>query len=179
MMRLRRLELVFVGLTLAFLIFMGGFFTGRSHSSVNIEGVASLQVETTRAVDVAEVAAQPSANDSGSLPPTSGGYYESGNYGINLTVESSVVDAVSGASQDNSNQPAVAPGAPRGGDGRININTASKNELMDLPGIGPSLAENIVQHRNNNGAFNSIEDIMNVSCIAQGRFDRIKDRITV
>jgi len=173
------LELVFVGLTLAFLIFMGGFFTGRSHSSVNIEGVASLQVETTRAVDVVEVAAQPSANDSGNLPPTGGDYSANGNSGVNITAESSGIDAVAGASQDNSEQNAVAPGAPRGGDGRININTASKNELMDLPGIGPSLADNIVQHRNSNGAFNTIEDIMNVSGIAQGRFDRIRDRITV
>ena len=175
MMRLRRLELVFVGLTLAFLIFMGGFFTGRSHSSVSIEGVASLQVETTRAVDVAEVAAQ---NDSGNLPSASGDYSANGSSNMNISmVESSTADTGVGSNQDNSD--AVAPGAPRGGDGRININTASKNELMDLPGIGPSLADNIVQHRNSNGAFNTIEDIMNVSGIAQGRFDRIRDRITV
>ena len=50
---------------------------------------------------------------------------------------------------------------------------------MDLPGIGPALADNIISYRNNNGFFNSIENIMNVSGIAHGRFDRIKDKITV
>jgi competence protein ComEA len=50
---------------------------------------------------------------------------------------------------------------------------------MDLPGIGPALADSIIEYRNLNGTFLSIEDIMNVSGIAEGRFARIKDRITV
>ena len=176
MMRLRRLELVFVGLTLAFLIFLGGFFTGRSYSSVNIEGVASLQIETTATNDIAVVEMQVSAYSSSTIPSADEGNSENESHSMSVSAPDT---GLSSNQNDNDNQSAVAPGAPRGGDGRININTASKNELMDLPGIGPSLADNIVQHRNSNGAFNTIEDIMNVSGIAQGRFDRIKDKITV
>lgn len=61
----------------------------------------------------------------------------------------------------------------------ININTASKEELMTLPGIGESKAESIISYRNQNGYFNSIEDIMNISGIKEGAFEKIKDFITV
>ena len=176
MMRLRRLELVFVGLTLAFLIFLGGFFTGRSYSPVNIEGVASLQIETTATNDIAVVEMQVSAYSSGNVSSADDNNLESGSNNMSVSAPDTGLNS---NQNDSDNQSAVAPGAPRGGDGRININTASKNELMDLPGIGPSLADNIVQHRNSNGAFNTIEDIMNVSGIAEGRFSRIRDRITV
>lgn len=59
--------------------------------------------------------------------------------------------------------------------GLININTASVAELDTLPGIGPSLAQRIVERR----PFARIEDIMNVSGIGQMTFDSIKDLITV
>jgi len=61
----------------------------------------------------------------------------------------------------------------------ININTASQPELETLPGIGPTTAQKIIQYRNDNGPFSSIEDIVNVSGIGPVTFDRIKDLITV
>ena len=61
----------------------------------------------------------------------------------------------------------------------ININTASLEELDTLPGIGPSTAQNIIDYRTQNGPFAQIEDIMNVSGIGEGRFNDIKDLITV
>ncbi|SNS34517.1 competence protein ComEA [Anaerovirgula multivorans] len=63
--------------------------------------------------------------------------------------------------------------------GLININKASKSELEGLPGIGTTLADRIIEHRNQMGTFNSIEDIQNVSGIGEKKYADIKDRITV
>lgn len=61
----------------------------------------------------------------------------------------------------------------------VNINTASKEELKTLPGIGDSTAQKIISYRNENGRFLVIEDIMNVSGIGNSKFESIKDYITV
>ena len=61
----------------------------------------------------------------------------------------------------------------------ININTADESELDTLPGIGPSIAKKIITYRNENGKFNTIEDIKNVSGIGDAKFEEIKKYITV
>ena len=61
----------------------------------------------------------------------------------------------------------------------ININTASQSELEILPGIGPTTAQKIIEYREQNGEFVTIEEIINVSGIGPGIYDRIKDLITV
>jgi competence protein ComEA len=63
--------------------------------------------------------------------------------------------------------------------GKVNINTADKTALMNLPGIGESKAELIINYRESNGAFSSIEDIMNINGIKDGVYGKIKDYITV
>ena len=63
--------------------------------------------------------------------------------------------------------------------GPVNINTATATELEMLPGIGPKTAEAIVEYREANGPFETIEDIMGVSGIGEGIFEKIKDGITV
>lgn len=62
---------------------------------------------------------------------------------------------------------------------RININTAAKEQLVTLPGIGASRAEDIISYRSKNGSFKSIEDIKNVPGIKDGAFAKIKDYICV
>ncbi|EIW01469.1 helix-hairpin-helix domain-containing protein [Thermoanaerobacter siderophilus] len=62
---------------------------------------------------------------------------------------------------------------------KININTATKEELQTLPGIGPVTAERIIEFRENKGSFKKIEDIMNVPRIGPKMFEQIKDKITV
>lgn len=62
---------------------------------------------------------------------------------------------------------------------KVNINTASEQELMTLSGIGESKASEIVSYRKTNGAFHQIEEIMNISGIKEGVFSKIKDYITV
>ena len=64
-------------------------------------------------------------------------------------------------------------------DGKVNINTASAEELKTLSGIGDTRAESIIRYREEQGGFQSVEDLMNVEVIKEGVFEKIKDRITV
>ena len=61
----------------------------------------------------------------------------------------------------------------------MNLNTAGKEALMTLSGIGESKAEDIIRYREESGGFKKIEDIMKVPGIKNAGFKRIKDRITV
>ncbi|HHV71000.1 MAG TPA: ComEA family DNA-binding protein [Clostridia bacterium] len=63
--------------------------------------------------------------------------------------------------------------------GKININTANKQQLENLTGIGPALAERIIKYRETNGYFRSIEELKNVSGIGEKRFEQLKDEITI
>lgn len=62
---------------------------------------------------------------------------------------------------------------------KININTASAEELQELSGVGPALSERIVDYREANGRFAKIEDLQNVSGIGETRFANLKDKICV
>jgi len=61
----------------------------------------------------------------------------------------------------------------------VNVNTASPAELDTLPGIGPTTAQKIIDYREQNGPFLTKEDIINVSGIGPGTYERLKDLITV
>lgn len=63
--------------------------------------------------------------------------------------------------------------------GIVNLNTASKEQLMTLPGIGESRAEDIIRYRKESGGFQSVEEIMNVPGIKESAYLKIKDSITV
>lgn len=62
-------------------------------------------------------------------------------------------------------------------DKRVNINTASEEELKTLPGIGTARAKDIIKYREDKGNFKDIEDIMNVTGIKESMFIKIKDLI--
>ncbi len=62
---------------------------------------------------------------------------------------------------------------------KVNINTASMEELMTLTGIGEAKAESIIRYREENGGFQSIEDLMEIGGIKEGVFEKIKDDITI
>lgn len=64
-------------------------------------------------------------------------------------------------------------------DFKVNINTASEEELMTLPGIGKAKAASIIAYREEHGGFKSIEEIMNISGIKNSVFNQISDKITV
>ncbi|MCL2546333.1 MAG: ComEA family DNA-binding protein [Oscillospiraceae bacterium] len=63
-------------------------------------------------------------------------------------------------------------------DGRVNVNTATMEELQVLPGIGPALAQRIVDFRERYGAFTSAEDLTHVSGIGEVRLEQLRDLIT-
>jgi competence protein ComEA len=83
-----------------------------------------------------------------------------------------------GSTQPETTDPGnnTAPDQPAGA---ININTANLEELDSLPGIGPAIAQRIIDYRETNGNFARIEDITEVSGIGEATFAKIKDMIVV
>lgn len=64
-------------------------------------------------------------------------------------------------------------------DGKVNINTADRNELMSIPGIGGTRADNIIAYRNTHGYFADIKDIMKVTGIKEGIFAGIEEYLKI
>lgn len=76
------------------------------------------------------------------------------------------------------NPPVQPPSSqPAAGD-KVNINTADSTALDSLPGIGPALAQRIIDYRQQHGPFARLEDIMEVSGIGPGTFEKLRDLIT-
>lgn len=63
--------------------------------------------------------------------------------------------------------------------GLVNINTADEKALDTLPGVGPATAQKIIEYRENEGAFQSPEDIMKVRGIGKAKYEKMKDKITI
>ena len=61
----------------------------------------------------------------------------------------------------------------------VNLNTATKDELIALPGIGPAKAQAIVDYRKANGAFKTVEELKDVKGIGAKRFEKLKGELTV
>lgn len=64
-------------------------------------------------------------------------------------------------------------------DKKVNINTANQSELDQLPGIGPSIAQKIIEYREENGNFKNIQELQNVKGIGNAKYEEIKDNVTV
>lgn len=71
------------------------------------------------------------------------------------------------------------PGAAPAGDGRVNLNTADTAALDTLPRIGPAMAERILQWREENGRFTSVEDLLAVPGIGDKMLESLRDLVTV
>jgi len=80
--------------------------------------------------------------------------------------------AVVQASQD-------APDAKTAPAAVVNLNTATAAQLEALPGIGPKVAQRIVEYRQKNGAFKKVEELMNVKGIGEKSFLKLKPHLTV
>jgi competence protein ComEA len=61
----------------------------------------------------------------------------------------------------------------------VNINCAGEDELCKVQGIGPATAKKIIEHRTTSGPFSKTEDIMKVKRIGKGKFEKIKEQITI
>ena len=67
-----------------------------------------------------------------------------------------------------------------GGSGElVNINTADEKVLDTLPGIGPAMAKRIIEYRETEGLFQSIEDIKKIRGIGDAKFEKLKDKICI
>lgn len=85
----------------------------------------------------------------------------------------SIVNGNNGNKEDNSSNNS------KGENIKVNLNTATQGELDSLPGIGPSIAQKIIDYREKNGKFNKIEELQNVKGIGESKYSEIKDKITV
>ncbi len=85
-------------------------------------------------------------------------------------------NAVSGSP---SGSPDASTGDSGAGAGPIDVNTATLDQLETLPGIGPTLAGAIVQERERNGPFHTVDDLNRVPGIGDGRLSQLRDLVTV
>lgn len=76
-------------------------------------------------------------------------------------------------------QAAPPQGEKAAADGKVNINAASKTELMKLEGVGPALAEKIIEYREANGPFKKPEEIRRVRGFGKGLWEKNQDAITI
>jgi competence protein ComEA len=106
----------------------------------------------------------PRQGDENSPPPVQGGISEQVNSGQ--------------TSNSNSRAAPVGGGGAVGGS-LINLNTATLEQLDSLPGIGPAIAQRIIDYRESVGSFKAVEEITEVSGIGEATLAKIKDLITV
>lgn len=89
---------------------------------------------------------------------------------IALVISSSPVSAT---------QAKAAPKATAAATSPVNLNTATVAQLETLPGIGAATAKRIVEHRQKNGAFKKVEELMNIKGIGEKSFLKLKPLVTV
>ena len=136
--------------TLVFAAFVTGFFLGRNTGDATVQ-ISGWATTAPQVTTPPPVIAGPASQPSGSTPdPTT-----------------TTTDA------------ATEPTNPTAGPSIININTATLNELLLLPGIGPVLAQRIIDYRMEIGGFQSVEELMEVKGIGEKIFAKICEHITV
>ena len=87
------------------------------------------------------------------------------------------IEEAAGVGAANSEEAGVGPAGGTGAGGKISINEASKQQLEQLPGVGEALAQRIVAYRKEQGKFQSIEDLKNVSGIGEKKYAALADMI--
>jgi competence protein ComEA len=162
-MKLKKAEITVIAVTLALLCFTAGYFTGRN-TAVNV-----ITVETGQSGPSAAPEHTKPAEVSGK---SSGAEASAETYAESPSEE---IPAIVNETPSPSEDPPSAEGASD----KININVAAAAELISLPGIGEVLAQRIIDYRKEHGAFQTIEEIKDVSGIGDAKFNAMKDMITV
>ena len=89
------------------------------------------------------------------------------------------VSAAAASAQNKSTTQKAATGATATSAAPVNLNTATAEQLATIPGVGPKMAERIIDYRQKNGGFKKVEDLMNVSGVGEKSFLKMKPLITV
>ena len=87
------------------------------------------------------------------------------------------VSATAASAQSKATTPKAAATATAAAP--VNLNTATVEQLATIPGVGPKMAERIIDYRQKNGGFKKVEDLMNVSGVGEKSFLKIKPLITI
>ena len=87
-----------------------------------------------------------------------------------IALSATALSAQTKAPAPKTTAPAAAP---------VNLNTATAEQLATIPGVGPKMAERIIDYRQKNGGFKKVEDLMNVSGVGEKSFLKMKPLITV
>lgn len=98
---------------------------------------------------------------------------------ITQTIPSTAVDVTDASMMVTQKESIADPTVVPGEDKRVNLNTATLEELDALPGVGPSTAKNIIAYREAHGGFAAPEEIMNVKRIGEKTFGKLKEFIKV
>lgn len=101
------------------------------------------------------------------------------NHALKLTDELLIYIPVAGEEPLAESLVVQATGTASDGAAKVNLNTASESELMTLSGIGPAKAAAIIQYREDQGLFQTPEDLMKISGIGQKTFEKLESAITV
>ena len=86
---------------------------------------------------------------------------------------------MSGSQTQSQTPPAPSAPPPAPAPAPINLNTATAADLEKLPGVGPAVAARIIEHRQKNGPFKKIEDLMTIRGIGEKTFLRLKPLVTI
>ena len=89
------------------------------------------------------------------------------------------VSAAVASAQNKATTPTAGATATATATAPVNLNTATAEQLATIPGVGPKMAERIIDYRQKNGGFKKIEDLMNVSGVGEKSFLKMKPLITV
>jgi len=89
------------------------------------------------------------------------------------------MSAAATSAQSKSTTQKAATGATATAAAPVNLNTATAEQLATIPGVGPKMAERIIDYRQKNGGFKKVEDLMNVSGVGEKSFLKMKPLITV
>jgi comEA protein len=163
MKKLKIAELSVIATTLLCLFFTAGYFIGRGAA---VQVVSFEKLSPSHASASAEASVRPITED------------DAGSFEDTAAVPSIAVTdpEASPALVSDTASPAAAVQPDTD---KININTASLTKLDELPGIGPVLSQSIIDYRDKNGSFKSIEQIMDVDGIGEKKYAAMKDMITV